>query len=173
MNGETSDIAAGKENRAYDMRVGGHDELALRLRKTGSVVALVKEFVREVFSKEVGNKLGAGFAAGAEVHFDLSGLEIQRALIVFLFFRHFYSPEFLSFVSAVSEVSGAGAFAGYHAGADRAFRCAHRSECTTVRRLFFAAQDGAAFAGLVVGHTAVNQVEMLFSVEVAVCVGQF
>lgn len=136
------------------------------------VVALVKEFVREVFSKEVGNKLGAGFAAGAEVHFDLSGLEIQRALIVFLFFRHFYSPEFLSFVSAVSEVSGAGAFAGYHAGADGAFRRAHRSESTAVGRLLFAAQDGTAFTGFVIRHAAVNQVEMLFSVEVTICIGE-
>ena len=92
---------------------------------------------------------------------------------MFLFFRHFYSPEFLSFVSAVSEVSGAGAFAGYHAGADGAFRRAHRSESTAVGRLLFAAQDGTAFTGFVIRHAAVNQVEMLFSVEVTIASESF
>ena len=60
------------------MRVSGHNKFAFRLGKSGAVIALVKELVGEVFSEEVGNELSTGFAAGTEVHFDFSGLEIQR-----------------------------------------------------------------------------------------------
>ena len=62
-----------------------------------------------------------------------------------------------SLEAAVGVMRRAGALGGHHARADRVLRRADRAEQLAVARPLHAAQDRAAFAGLVVGHRAVRR----------------
>ncbi len=121
------------------MRVGRHDKFALRARKAGTVVTLIKIFIAEVLRKQFGNQLCAGFAAGTEIHFDFAGLEIHRTLIVFLFACHTLLRCLCAFMSSIVEVGGACPFTRNHAGADRIFRCADGAERSAVGGMLLSA----------------------------------
>ena len=58
-----------------------------------------------------------------------------------------------------------GAFAGHHAGANRVFGRADGAEDLAVGRTLDAAQDGAAFAGLVIGDRPVVERKTLFGIK--------
>jgi hypothetical protein len=70
VDGERADVAAGKEQRRDDMRVGGHDETPCSHVEGGLIVALRKEVIAEMPMKEIADEFGRGPSPAAVDHFD-------------------------------------------------------------------------------------------------------
>ena len=70
MDRERADVAAGKEQRRDDMRVGGHDETPCCHVEGGLIVALGEVGVAEMAMEEIADEFGGGPPPAAMDHFD-------------------------------------------------------------------------------------------------------